>query len=197
MERRESPVDALSWQVLEPPQDRTEDETGGIGVGLSAFGETYRQFLPRIHRYLRTRTASAEDAADLTQQVFLQAWEAFPGYQDRGLPFAAWLFRIARNAATDFHRRRRITVAWDLLPEALHPLQPDGLDAGMLRRETVERLRALLLRLNPDERELLALRFVGELTLQEIGLIVGKSESGVQRQLTRILRRLKEQYRDD
>jgi RNA polymerase sigma-70 factor (ECF subfamily) len=164
----------------------------------AAFTRLYTHYFPRLYAFARYRVATEQEAEEVVAETFLRVVEALDRFRWRhAQSFAAWLFRIARNAATDFHRRRRIAVAWDLLPEALHPLQPDGLDAGMLRRETVERLRALLLRLNPDERELLALRFVGELTLQEIGLIVGKSESGVQRQLTRILRRLKEQYRDD
>lgn len=175
--------------------EQVGDEAAGRETGLASFEETYHDLVPRIYRYLRTRTGSVEDAADLTQQVFLQAWEGLPSYQERGLPLAAWLFRIARNAATDFQRRRRITVAWDLLPEALHPVEQQDIDEGVLQREAVERLRTLLLQLRAGDRELLTLRFVGELTLQEIGLIVGRSESGVQRRLARILRRLEGQYR--
>src|SRR4051812_38705252 len=64
-----------------------------------AFGDLYRLYLPRVYRYLSTRTASPEEAADLTQQVFLRAFHALPGYRAKEAPFTAWLFRIARNAA--------------------------------------------------------------------------------------------------
>ncbi|HET7037020.1 MAG TPA: sigma-70 family RNA polymerase sigma factor, partial [Thermomicrobiaceae bacterium] len=68
-------------------------------VDGAAFAALYRRHRGPIYRYLRARTRCDEDAADLTQQVFLKAFEALPRYQERGLPFAAWLFRLARNAA--------------------------------------------------------------------------------------------------
>ncbi len=72
--------------------------------------------------HICARTTTEEDAADLTQHVFVQALHALPQYRVRAAPFAAWLFRIARNVAIDAHRRRRITVAWDFIPEALQPM---------------------------------------------------------------------------
>jgi RNA polymerase sigma factor (sigma-70 family) len=81
------------------------------------------------------------------------------------------------------------------VPEALHPRAERTVEETMVDREAVERLRTLFLQLETEERELLILRFVGELTFKEIGLVVGKSESGVYRQLRRILHRLKEQHR--
>ncbi|HEX6510518.1 MAG TPA: RNA polymerase sigma factor, partial [Chloroflexota bacterium] len=86
-----------------------------------AFGQLYAIHVDRVFRYLRTYTESEDDAADLTQNVFLRVLEALPRYQERGLPFRAWLFRIARNAATDTFRRRRRTLPWDHIPESLHP----------------------------------------------------------------------------
>ncbi len=71
------------------------------------FGELYDRYMPRVYRYLVTRTASPEEAADLTQAVFMKALDALPKYRTGQAPFAAWIFRIARNAATDAHRRRR------------------------------------------------------------------------------------------
>lgn len=73
----------------------------------AAFAMLYHRYFERIHAYLRSRTGDAEDAADLTQQVFLQALDALPRYRHGRVPFAAWLFRIAHNVAIDHHRRRR------------------------------------------------------------------------------------------
>jgi RNA polymerase sigma-70 factor, ECF subfamily len=161
-----------------------------------AFGELYQRYLGRIYRYLRARTRCEEDAADLTQQVFLQALAAIPGYREQGLPFAAWLFRIARNIAIDARRHRKLTLDWDLLPEALHPRSEQEHDpaTGVLQREAIEALRALLLGLDSDKRELIALRFVAGLTAREIAAIVGKNEAAVQKQIVRTLHALKEQY---
>ncbi len=162
---------------------------------IAAFEVLYQRYLKRVYRYLRLRTNNDEDAADMTQQVFLQALDALPNYHDRGLPFAAWLFRIARNAATDAYRRQRTTVNWDFLPEALQPTAGHDPEAAIVQRETSAQLRGLLATLSPEKRELLALRFAAGLTAREIASIVGKSEDAVKKQLARTLGTLKEQYR--
>ncbi len=187
-----------------------------------AFAPLYQRYRDRIHAYLRTRAATAEDAADLTQQVFLQALDALPRYRARGAPFAAWLFRIARNAAANHHRRHRQTIAWDLVPEALHPFaaqdpdarivrgatvnwdQTSGISrvgegdpaAEVLRRDDLAHLAALVNALEPAKRELLILRFVAGLSTPEIARVVGKSEAATKKQIWRSLQTLKEQYHD-
>lgn len=162
----------------------------------TAFEMLYQRYLLRVYRYLRLRTITEEDAADLTQQVFLQALDALPDYRERGLPFSAWLFRIARNVATDAYRRRRSTVTWDFVPEALHPTGGQDPEAALVQRETFNQLRKLLAGLTPDKRELLALRFAAGLTSREIASTIGKSEAAVKKQLSRLLGLLKEQYRE-
>ena len=105
----------------------------------AAFAVLYTRYLPRVYRYLRVRTPGDEDAADLTQQVFLQAWRALPGYQARGVPFAAWLFRIAHHLATDAYRRqRRPTLAWDALPVEAQPPADTDLEAAVLHQEALD-----------------------------------------------------------
>src|SRR5229473_2397656 len=101
----------------------------------TAFGSLYERYRDRVYGYLRTRTRSPEDAADLTQQVFVQALDALPRYREQGAPFAAWLLRIAHNTAANYHKRYRQTIAWDLLPEALHPAAAEDLEAHVARRE--------------------------------------------------------------
>jgi RNA polymerase sigma-70 factor (ECF subfamily) len=162
----------------------------------AAFAPLYARYHARVYRYLLARTASAEEAADLTQQSFVQALDALPRYRERGLPFAAWLFRIARNAATSAQRQRRPTVDWELLPEAWRASSADDPEQAVLRQERLDHLRALLATLTADERELLALRFAGGLSAREIAPLVGKREGAVKRRLTRIIQRLREHYDD-
>jgi RNA polymerase sigma-70 factor (ECF subfamily) len=157
-----------------------------------AFEALYRRYVARVYRYVRARVDNDDDGVDLTQQVFLQALGALPRYRDRGMPFAAWLFRIARNVAIDAHRRRRVTVTWDLLPEQLHPEARHDPDAMLIQQEAFTRLRELLLSLPADKREMIVLRFVAALTAREIAEVMGKREAAVQKQLSRILRSLKE-----
>lgn len=162
-----------------------------------AFDKLYQRYLARVYRYLRVRLASDEDAADLTQQVFLQAFNALPGYQQCGLPFAAWLFQIARRLVTDSYRRRRPTLSWDALPVTFEAVgveqDPESI---ALQQERLARLRALLAKLDAGKRELLALRFAAGLSAPQIAAVIGKSPAAVKKQLTRIIANLKEQYHE-
>lgn len=143
--------------VVTIPADRGErdefDESALIAAAQAdpvAFEALYRRYVARVYRYVRARVDNDDDGVDLTQQVFLQVLDALPRYRDRGLPFAVWLFRVARNVAIDAHRRRRVTVTWDLLPERLHPHVQHDPDDALIEQEALCRLRELLLSLPAD-----------------------------------------------
>lgn len=162
----------------------------------AAFAELYRRYLRRVFRYLLTYTDSVDDAADLTQHVFLRVLETLDRYEERGLPFSAWLFRIARNAATDTYRRRRKTLPWDHVADIWQPFSSDDPEEAAIHRESLNRLRLLVAQLDPEKQELLYLRFAAELTAAEIGAVVGKKPAAVQKQLQRTIQFLQEQYRE-
>ena len=63
-----------------------------------AFAHLYDAFADRVFGFLKMRTGDVRDAEELTETVFLKAWQALPGYEQRGLPFSAWLFQIARSS---------------------------------------------------------------------------------------------------
>ncbi|HET7036887.1 MAG TPA: sigma-70 family RNA polymerase sigma factor [Thermomicrobiaceae bacterium] len=193
-------MDSSAARTGQQPAGSVDDEAALVAAARddpAAFAELYRCELPRIYRYLRARTGSAAEAEDLSQQVFLQALTALPRYRERGLPIAAWLFRIARNAAHDAARRRGrqvVAFSWDDLPEERQPGSESGPELIVLQRESLERLSALLAGLSDDKRDLLALRVAAGLSIREIAAAVGKSEAAVRKQLERTLKRLKEQY---
>ena len=72
-----------------------------------AFGALYDRYQPEILRYLTHRVRAPEVAEDLAQHVFLKAWQAMPRYQQRGVPFKAWLYRMAHNQMVDHYRAHR------------------------------------------------------------------------------------------
>jgi RNA polymerase sigma-70 factor (ECF subfamily) len=159
----------------------------------AAFTVLYQRYAPRVYWFLRSRTASREDAADLTQQVFLRCYEALPSYEDRGLPFSAWLFRIARNAAIDHHRRQRPAVSLERLGlGALRPTMTDSAHPAGITPE--DSLDLLIAGLPAGKRELLALRFGADLSIPEIAATLGKSEAAVRKQLQRLIATLKEAH---
>jgi RNA polymerase sigma-70 factor (ECF subfamily) len=158
----------------------------------AAFEPLYQRYTTRIYRYMYLRVANAEDAADLTQQVFLKVLHALPGYRVRGAPFAAWLFRIAHDTASDVYRRKKRTLSWDFLSDEELLASNADPEILVLQREQLERLIHLMHQLEPSKQELLALRFASGLNGAEIALVVGKSQAAVNKQLNRTLHYLKE-----
>lgn len=142
-----------------------------------AFGQLYELHVDRIYRYVAYRVARAEQAEDLTEHVFLKAWEAIGRYERRGLPFAAWLYRMAHNAVVDHYRASRPTTSiddkFDLEDEKQSP--SDAVMAGVDR----ETLGLAIQRLNSDQQRVVLLRFVEGLSHAEVAGIVGKSEGAV------------------
>lgn len=186
------------------PDDATgQDEAALIQAAqrdLAAFGPLYARYVDRIHTYLCARAgwAAPDEAADLTQQVFLRALDALPRYQMReGVPVAAWLFRIACNIATDWQRRQRPTVPWEAVPEESHPHAPETADGAVLRQDEIAEARRLLASLDEQTREAIFLRFTAQLTLAEIGTVLDISEDAARKRITRALHALKERYHDD
>ena len=153
-----------------------------------AFGALYDRFQPEIVRYLTYRLRNAEAAEDLAQQVFLKAWQAIPRYEDRGVPFKAWLYRMAHNQMVDYFRSRRPTT--DLEGVDL-PVESEA-EQRMLVQETHDQLRDALGRLSEDHREVLTLRFLLEKSAREAGEIMGRKEvtiRGLQMRALQALRR--------
>ena len=173
-----------------------EDEAALVAaakVDGDAFAALYRRYRQPIYRYVRARTGSEEDAADLAQQVFVKAFEAIPRYQERGLPFSAWLFRLAHNTLIDAARRAGPTLPLQTLREANEPRLPNEPEAHALKIDAFARFQQLIAPLDEERRDLLTLRFVHELPIAEIALTLGKQDAAVRAQLKRALTTLKEQ----
>lgn len=160
----------------------------------TAFDALYQRYFDRTYRYVRMRVHSQEDAADLTQQVFLQALDSLPRYRAGVAPFAAWFFAIARHVLADRAIRARRRPAPLALEDASDLVSDLEIEASVLQRESLERVSLLLATLDPAARELLALRFAGGLSAPEIAAVTGKRPAAIRKQLSRLLQTLKEQY---
>ncbi len=156
------------------------------------FEDIYVRHRTAVFRYLRARTASDEDAADLAALTFERALTAFPRYRPSGGGVLAWLFRIARNAAIDEARHRRIAAERD--PLANDPAAEADPGDALARSETADEVRALLTHLPEVAREAVLLRYGAGLTAREIGLVIDKSEAATQKLLVRALATLKEAH---
>lgn len=153
-----------------------------------AFAELYERYLGRVYRYLYYRVGNSHDAEDLTEQVFLKAWQAMPSYDYRGVPFSAWLYRLAHNLLIDARRADRHTCQLD---EALE-IEADGMQPDELaqRREEVRELSSAVAQLSPVEQSVVVLRFIAGLDHRTVAGIIDKSEAATRSIQSRALARL-------
>jgi RNA polymerase sigma-70 factor (ECF subfamily) len=143
----------------------------------AAFAGIYDAYAPRVRRFLRHQLGDADVAEELLQRTFVKMIEALPRYRPRGLPFGAWVFRIARNAVID-HRRTAhpgvpLEAAIDRASEAGDPV------ASAERHQDRDEIRVALEALPPDQREVLVWRFFAGLSPAETAVLMGRSNGAV------------------
>ena len=162
-----------------------------VAGDVNAFALLYDRYLDRVYRHVYYRVGNQADAEDLTQQVFLQAWRSIGRFRQVGVPFTAWLFTITHNLLVSAYRRAR----------DVHPLDLDSASLARWANPEAEvfaqfdrtATRAAILRLNPEQQQVIILRFVENFDYSAIAAVLGKSEGNVrviQHRALKELRRL-------
>jgi RNA polymerase sigma-70 factor (ECF subfamily) len=160
------------------------------GGDAGAFATLYEQLEPSVSRFLRVRLGgSQETAEDVTSTVFLRIWQKLDLYVDTGMPFHAWVFRVARNCLID-HVRRQPMQALESIDQALHVPDVDAVSeyGQVLDRQMLEGTLSLLV---TDQRRVVTLRFLEGLSVVETGLAMGRSTDAVKKLQARALVNLK------
>jgi RNA polymerase sigma-70 factor (ECF subfamily) len=170
----------LPERVVQVPEidDSVALENAIQGDG-EAFGMLYERYVGRIYNYIYYRTGNIYDAEDLTERVFMRAMHHIGNYNNRGLPFSAWLYRIAHNLVANWHRdnsrRKEVPLEEGMLPP-VHAVHPEH---ELLQTEEQERLLRAIRCLPAERQQLLILKFVDHLSNAEIGRIMGRTEGAV------------------
>ncbi len=158
-----------------------------------AFSVLYERYVTRIYNYIYYRTGSSYDAEDLTERVFLRALGHIRSYNNRGIPFSAWLYRIAHNLVANWHRdnsRRKEVPLEDqknLHQKADHP------EISLVNSQDQEMLLKIIRRLPEDRQQLIILKFVEHLSNGEVATIMGRSEGAIKSLYHRTLQSLREE----
>lgn len=158
-----------------------------------AFGEIYERYLKKIYNYIYYRTGNQQDAEDLTAKVFYRALSHIETYVDKGVPFQAWLYRIAHNLVANFHRdkgRRKIIPLDEYLA---HTLQADSPDRQAEASEQEAELLRAIRRLPADRQQLLILKFIQQKSNAEIGEIMERTEGAIKSLYHRTLLSLRDE----
>ncbi len=162
-------------------------------IDKEAFGQLYERYVGKIYNYVYYRTGNVADAEDLTARVFIRAMQHIGRYDDRGVPFSAWLYRIAHNLVANWHRdrsRRKIISLDDVSQWRINEAGPESLTQLLEDRDA---LLATIRRLPADRQELLILKYVERLPNKEIGDIMGRSEGAIKSLYHRTLLSLREE----
>ncbi|WP_162909952.1 sigma-70 family RNA polymerase sigma factor [Aggregatilinea lenta] len=162
-----------------------------------AFGELYERYVKKIYNYVYYRTGNHYDAEDLTSRVFFRALGHIGSYTDRGVPFSAWLYRIAHNLIANWHRdrgRQRVLPLDDYLASDGHG---DGPEAATESLEEREQLLLSIRDLPAERQELLILKFVERMSNAEIGKIMDRTEGAIKSLYHRTLLSLRSTLEDD
>lgn len=170
-------------------EDRTIGDCAQVAAAQhsrQAFGPLFDRYYPRVYAYAAARLADERDAQDVTAETFRRAVAGLASFecQHEG-SFAAWLFRIAHNEVLRAYQRARPTVSLEVLPEFADS-RPD-LDHTLDQQQQMEQVRRLLDQLSPRRREIVALRFYGEMRNHEIAKALGLDERTVAAHLCRAL----------
>jgi RNA polymerase sigma-70 factor (ECF subfamily) len=175
--RSEAELEQERLQILAAQQDK------------AAFAPLYERYVDQIFAYVFTLTKDRELAEDVTAATFARAIEELPRFEWRGVPYSAWLYRVASNLVAR-HKRRG-----DLMELSLH-VPADGLAPDeIVEKNTHEaEIRAMVATRPADQRQAIVLRFAGDLRNKEIADIMGRSEGAIKlltfRALTNLRRRL-------
>lgn len=147
------------------------------------FVDLYERHFHRVYAYVARRAGSRADAEDVTSEVFEQALTNLPKYEWRGVPFAAWLLRIASNALAD-RWRRASRDSPDPPPDV-----PDGREAERIERRAM--LFQLVDRLPEVQRQVIEMRFVDQKSIRDIATALDRSEGAVKQLQLRALENLR------
>lgn len=163
--------------------------SAAIEGDADAFGRLYDLYVARVYRHIYYRVGNVKDAEDLTQQVFLKAWQAIGKFRKTASPFPAWLMRIGHNLVIDFYRSRKDTTYLDMEDTFA------GSSAGpaQLAEESIDRqeIRKAILQLPGDQQQVVMMSFIEGFSYGEIAAAMGKKEGNIRVIMHRALKRLR------
>jgi RNA polymerase sigma-70 factor (ECF subfamily) len=179
--------------VTEPEISDDTTLTRAVQGDTEAFSLLYERYVNRIFSYIYYRTGNANDAEDLTARVFHRALGHIQRYHDKGVPFSAWLYRIAHNLVANWHRdnSRKQEVALEDNIQLVH--RGDLPEVALVNTQETENLLRAIRTLSAERQQLVILKFVQRLPNAEIAMIMGLSEGAIKSLYHRTLLALRDE----
>jgi len=156
-----------------------------------AFSLLYERYVTKIFNYIYYRTGNIPEAEDLTERVFYRALGHISSYKNMGLPFSAWLYRIAHNLVANWHRDNARRKEYPLEDHVNLPFRGDHPEVTMMKDQEQGKLLSIIRQL-PEERQIVViLKFVEHLSNSEIAVIMNRSEGAIKSLYHRTLLQLR------
>lgn len=179
------------------PADLNEDQAiaNAAQGDTDAFTFLYERYVNRIYNYIYYRTGNPHEAEDLTSRVFYRALHHINHYNNRGVPFSAWLYRIAHNLVANWHRdnSRRKEVPLDDYTHFPHRAQQP--EASVEDNQEMEIMLRAIRRLPPDRQQLLILKFVEGMSNADVAIVMMRSEGAIKSLYHRTLLALRDEIK--
>jgi RNA polymerase sigma-70 factor (ECF subfamily) len=188
-------MDSIERAADETDSEVPENElVNRAGHGdTQAFSILYERFVHRIYNYIYYRTGNPHEAEDLTSRVFHRALHHIEHYDNRGVPFSAWLYRIAHNLVANWHRDNSRRKEVPLEDYTQHPQRTLAPEARVVDNQEMEDLLKAIRRLPPDRQQLLILKFVEGMSNAEVAMIMMRSEGAIKSLYHRTLMALRDE----
>lgn len=158
-----------------------------------AFSILYERYVNRIYNYIFYRTGNPHEAEDLTSRVFHRALHHIVHYDNRGVPFSAWLYRIAHNLVANWHRDNSRRKEVPLEDYTQHPLRAPAPESSLVDSQEMEDVLKVIRRLPPDRQQLLILKFVEGMSNADVATIMMRSEGAIKSLYHRTLMALRDE----
>lgn len=164
----------------------------------SYFGPLYNKYFDQIFRFVFKRLGGMEDTAgDITQQTFIKAMANMERYEDRGLPFSSWLYRIAQNEVSMYFRKQKNNYTVPVDENRIKDLASEANLNSYMSIEEQELLIEIINDLDESQLELIELRFFQELSFKKIAEIYNITEANAKMRTYRILERIGKKWGTD
>jgi len=154
----------------------------------------YEEYYDRIARYAYARIGDRCEAEDIASETFLKALESLKKYRDQGIPIQAWIFRIAHNLVVD--HLRKVTKNRDLPIEIESTIDDSDPAATAEIKIQIESVKLAMEKLTEEQREVLQLRFFGQMTSREVSGIMQKSDGAVREMQRAALEKLRQIFKE-
>ena len=188
------PIIDPSGKVSRVPESEDKNSLLKASQGdLEAFGILYEKYVERIFNYVYYRTGNVHDAEDLSARVFYRALYHIHAYTDRGVPFSAWLYRIAHNLVANWHRDRSRHQEIPLSDAPTIHFKSEPPEVTLMQTQEQDALLRHIRQLPSERQHLLILKFVEHMSNAEIGLTMNRSEGAVKSLYHRTLLALRDE----